>query len=141
MEAKEKNAITVQATIDSPIDNVWFIWNNPGDIVNWYFASPDWHTPRATNNLVEGGGFNFRMEAKDGSMGFDFEGIYKRVIDQKLIEYFLADDRNVNIEFTAVGNKTQVVETFDAEDINPPEIQRYGWQSILDNFKKYVENR
>jgi uncharacterized protein YndB with AHSA1/START domain len=139
MKSKEKTIITVQALINKPIAKVWKIWTTPEDIEKWNNASDDWHTPRAENNLQAGGIFNFRMEAKDGSFGFDFGGVYDKVIINEQIEYTLGDDRKVKINFSAVGNKTDIIETFEAESINSIELQRGGWQAILNNFKKYAE--
>jgi uncharacterized protein YndB with AHSA1/START domain len=137
--SKEKTIITVQASINAPKDLVWRKWTSPEDITHWYFASDDWHAPRAENDLRPGGKFLFRMEAKDGSYGFDYEGIYDSVKENEYIEYHLADDRRVKITFKSDRNKTSVIETFDAEAINSLEKQQQGWQSILDNFKKYAE--
>jgi uncharacterized protein YndB with AHSA1/START domain len=137
MESKEKTIITVQAKIKAPIEIVWKNWTTPDDIVKWNNASDDWHTTRAKNDLQIGGKFLSRMEAKDGSMGFDFEGVYSVVITNEHIEYIIADGREVEIDFTVSGNETNVVETFEAESINSIELQRTGWQAILDSFKKY----
>lgn len=134
-----KTKITVQATVILPVDKVWEAWTSPKHIVNWNNASDDWHTPRAENDLRVGGKFLARMESKDGTMGFDFEGIYTDVKHNKLIAYKLADDREISVEFESVNNVTQIVETFDAETENSIELQRQGWQAILDNFKRYVE--
>lgn len=136
----EKIKITVQTVIQAPIDSVWKSWITPEDIVNWYFASNDWHCPKAENDLKAGGKFLFRMEAKDESFGFDFEGIYTAVKPKKLIEYELADDRKISISFTGLGTETRITETFDAETENPIEMQQGGWQAILNNFKKYTES-
>jgi uncharacterized protein YndB with AHSA1/START domain len=131
--------ITVEAIVKAGLDAVWSAWNNPADIKQWNAASDDWHTPRAAVDLREGGKFSSRMEAKDGSAGFDFEGTYTRVVSQKLIEYAMADGRKVQVEFSKRGNETHVKETFDAESENPAEMQRQGWQAILDNFARHVE--
>lgn len=131
--------ITVQTTVNAPIDKVWESWTTPQHITKWNNASPDWHTPIAENDLRTGGKFRSRMEAKDGSFGFDFEGVYDAVEINRLISYTMADGRTVNIVFTAKGNQTDIVEIFDAENENPIEMQQGGWQSILNNFKKYVE--
>ena len=140
MSTKTANiAITVRAIINAPVQKVWEYWTNPKHIIQWYNASSDWHTPRAENDLRVGGKFLSRMEARDGSMGFDFEGKYLKVEPQKLIEYILADDRKIKVRFDSDGVKTTVTEIFDAENENPVEMQETGWQSILDNFKKYVE--
>jgi uncharacterized protein YndB with AHSA1/START domain len=132
-------AITVNAIIDAPVQKVWEYWTDPKHIIHWNFASDDWHTPIAENDLRTGGKFLSRMEARDGSMGFDFEGEYLNVEPLKLIEYVLADDRKIKVYFEPDGDKTKVTEVFDPETQNPVEMQRAGWQAILDNFKKYVE--
>jgi len=131
--------IEIQTTVNAPINKVWDFWNLPEHIEHWYFASPDWHCPKAENDLHISGKFNYRMEAKDGSFGFDFEGVYENVIVNELIIYGLADGRKVKIEFTCKGNETTIKETFDPENENPIELQRGGWQAILDNFKKHIE--
>ena len=131
--------ITVQTVVKSVLRKVWDAWNNPEDIKKWNAASDDWHTPRSTVDLREGGKFSARMEARDGSQGFDFEGTYTRVVPQKLIEYRMSDGRQVKVEFSQAGNGVLVKETFDAESENTSEMQRQGWQTILDNFGKYVE--
>ena len=132
-------AITIEALVNAPIQTVWEKWTNPQDIMQWNNASDDWHTPFAENDLRVGGKFTSTMAAKDGSMKFDFWGIYDTVEEYKRIEYTLGDDRKVKILFSELDGKTKVVETFDPEDTNPFEMQRGGWQAILNNFKKYVE--
>lgn len=132
--------ITVKATINAPIEKVWERWTTPEHITKWAFASDDWHAPSATNDLRPGGAFSSRMEAKDGSMGFDFGGIYDTVKTNELIEYTLGDGRKVSIEFESNGDVTMVTETFDPERENPVEMQQAGWQMILDNFKKHAES-
>ena len=139
MEVKEKTTISVHAKINAPIEMVWKYWTTPKDIMKWNNASDDWHTPFATNDLRPGGIFNCRMEAKDGSMGFDFEGVYETVLVNRQLDYVLGDERKVSITFTAKDNNTEVMETFDAESENSIELQRNGWQAILNNFKKYAE--
>jgi uncharacterized protein YndB with AHSA1/START domain len=139
METLKKSVISVQTKIDAPISLVWKYWTTPEDITRWNNASDEWHTPRAENDLRTGGKFSYRMEARDGSTGFDFGGVYDKVILNKQIDYTIGDGRKVNIVFSTVGNKTEVVETFETENIHSIEIQRNGWQSILDNFKKYTE--
>jgi uncharacterized protein YndB with AHSA1/START domain len=133
--------ITVSATIQAPVEKVWKFWADPDHITQWNNASDDWHTPHATNDLRTGGKFRSRMEAKDGSMGFDFEGVYSEVIPNKRIAYAMSDGREVVVTFTTKGNETTVEETFDAEATNSIELQRDGWQAILNNFKKYVESK
>ena len=134
-----KKAITVATLIKAPIEKVWTYWTEPIHITQWNFASIDWWAPRATNDLTKGGKFSFRMEAKDGSFGFDLEGIYDRVEIQKRIDYTLSDERKVMVEFVVDGSTCKVIEEFEAETENSEELQRAGWQAILDNFKKYVE--
>lgn len=140
METQNKEVITVEAIVDAPVEKVWEYFSLPKHIVNWNNASDDWFTPRADNDFREGGGFNFRMEAKDGSMGFDFAASYNKIIQNEFIEYTLADDRNVKIEFAPEADKTKIIERFEAETFNSVEMQKMGWQSILDNFKKYTES-
>jgi uncharacterized protein YndB with AHSA1/START domain len=137
MEAKTK--ITVTSTINAPVEKVWKFWTLPEHIKKWNNASDDWHTPSAENDLRAGGKFSARMEAKDGSFGFDFGGVYDEVKTNEVIAYTLGDERKVRVDFTAEGDKTKVVEVFEAESQNPVEMQKGGWQAILDNFKKYVE--
>jgi uncharacterized protein YndB with AHSA1/START domain len=139
MEAKEKTVITVESTINAPVEKVWEYWTKPAHITKWNNASDDWHTPFAENDLRTGGKFSSRMEAKDGSFGFDFGGVYDEVRDNEYIGYTMEDGRKVKINFTATGNTTKVVESFDAETENSVELQKTGWQAILDNFKKYTE--
>ena len=139
METQEKTIITVESTINAPVEKVWEFWSKPEHITQWCYASDDWHTPRAENDLRTGGKFSSRMEAKDGSMGFDFGGVYDEVRNNEYIEYTMGDNRKVTIHFSGKGNTTKVVESFEAESTNPVEMQRGGWQAILDNFKKYTE--
>lgn len=139
METKSKTTITVATTINAPIEKVWAFWTTPDHIKKWCQASDDWYAPYAENDLQAGGKFKTTMAAKDGSMGFDFEGVYLQVIEHQFIEYAIGDGRNVQITFTPQGNETKIVETFEAENTHPLEMQRSGWQAILDNFKKYTE--
>lgn len=132
--------ITVETTVNAPIQKVWDCWTQPEHIMQWNNASDDWHTPRATVDLREGGKFTSRMEAKDGSAGFDFTGIFTAVVPLKRIEYKMEDDRRVSVFFDDQNGKTLVTETFDPENENPVEMQRQGWQAILENFKKYTES-
>jgi uncharacterized protein YndB with AHSA1/START domain len=136
----QATVITVETTVHAPITTVWDSWNNPDHITQWAFASPDWHTPWAKNDLRVGGSFSSRMEAKDGSFGFEFGGVYDAVTTNELIAYTMADGRKVMVEFSAEGDATKVVERFDAENENPVDMQQMGWQAILDNFKKYTES-
>ena len=131
--------IMIETLVNSDLETVWAAWNDPEAIKQWNAASDDWHTPQASVDLRAGGKFTSRMEAKDGSAGFDFEGIYTSVEPNKLIEYKMADDREVSVEFSETDNGVLVKETFDAETENDPEMQRAGWQAILDTFAKYVE--
>jgi uncharacterized protein YndB with AHSA1/START domain len=139
MDNSTGNAITIQALINAPVSKVWDYWTTPTHIIRWNNASDDWHTTRAENDLRTGGKFLSRMEARDGSFGFDFGGVYDNVVINELIEYSLGDGRKVKVEFTSFADKTKVIETFDAENENPIEMQRNGWQAILDNFKRYTE--
>jgi uncharacterized protein YndB with AHSA1/START domain len=139
MDVKDKTAISVRTKIHAPIEKIWNYWTMPEHIVKWNYALDTWHTPRAENDLRVGGKFNYRMEAKDGSMGFDFWGIYDKIIVNEQIHSTLGDGRQVRVTFTTVNDETEIVETFEAENINSVEMQRAGWQAILDNFKKYVE--
>ncbi len=134
-----KPTITVEVLVNAPKEKVWEYWTEPEHITKWYNASDDWHAPEAVNDLNVGGRFKTRMEAKDGSTGFDFEGAYTVVEDGENIEYKMGDGREVSIVFTEEGGVTKVVETFNPEDENPPEMQKNGWQAILNNFKKYCE--
>jgi uncharacterized protein YndB with AHSA1/START domain len=138
MEAS-KTAITVEAIIKRSLEKVWNCWTEPAHITKWNNASDDWHTPYAENDLRTNGKFKSTMAAKDGSVSFDFEGIYTNVQLHKVIEYVLADERKVKIVFTEKGNEVHVAETFELESENSLELQRGGWQAILDNFKKYTE--
>ena len=140
MESKESTYITVKARINVPVEMAWKFWTSPGDIVKWNNASDDWHTTKAENDLRSGGKFSFRMEARDGSTGFDFSGVYEKVIPNEQIKYSLDDGRKVVIVFFALYDITEVAETFEAESTNPIEMQRDGWQAIMDNFKKYAES-
>lgn len=139
MENK-KEKITVQTTVNATIENVWKIWTSPHDIVHWNTASDDWHTTKAENDLKVGGKFSYRMEAKDGSFGFDFEGIYDNVKTNELIAYTMSDGRKSIITFEPQGNKINISQTFEAETENTIELQKNGWQAIMNNFKKYTEN-
>lgn len=137
----QPTAITVEATINAAVEKVWELWNTPEHVKQWNNASPDWHTPHAQNDLKEGGSFTYTMAAKDGSFSFDFEGTYTEVVPNETLAYAMSDGRKVKITFTPMGGQTKVVETFDAETENPIEMQREGWQAILNNFKSYAEAR
>ncbi|WEK33909.1 MAG: SRPBCC family protein [Candidatus Pseudobacter hemicellulosilyticus] len=139
METKATTVITVKTTLNAPVATAWESWNEPKHITQWCAASEDWHAPKAENDLREGGRFTTRMEAKDGSFGFDFGGVYTKVIPHQLIEYTMDDNRKVSIAFNQQGNATEIVESFDAEKENPEDMQQAGWQAILDNYKNYTE--
>ena len=139
MKTLKDNYITVETTVNIPLNKAWNYWTKPEHITRWYQASDDWHAPYAKNDLRINGKFKITMAAKDGSSGFDFEGVYTKVQKHQIIEYILSDGRKVSISFYAPGNRTKIVESFEAEDINPHSVQRIGWQAILDNFKKYAE--
>lgn len=132
--------ISVSTTIKATLEKVWEYLNTPQHIVKWNAASPDWHTTHAENNLIIGGKLSSRMEAKDGSIGFDFVGIYDEITPFKTIQYHIEDGRKVQLDFNFENGFTTIVETFEAENTHPIEMQRGGWQAILDNFKNYVEN-
>lgn len=139
MTTTDKTTITIAATVNAPVEKVWACWTSPEHITQWNHASDDWHTTSATNDLRVGGTFSSHMAAKDGSFGFDFGGVYDEVVLHQKIAYTLGDNRKVDITFSSNGNETEVVESFEAETENSVELQRGGWQAILDNFKKYVE--
>ncbi len=139
METGKKASITVEVEVNAPVQQVWKYWTEPQHITQWSFASDEWHAPNAENDLQAGGKFLTRMEAKDGSFGFDFAGVYDEVREHEFIAYTLGDGRKVAITFTGQGDSTKVVEVFDAEDTNPIDMQQAGWQAFMDNFKSYVE--
>jgi len=134
-------SITIEATVYAPVEKVWQLWTMPEHITQWNNASPEWHTPKAENDLRVGGKFSSRMEARDGSMGFDFWGIYDEVVTNKLIAYTMGDGRKAKVTFNADGTTTKITTVFEAETENPVELQKGGWQSILNNFKKYAEGK
>lgn len=135
-----KPLITVEAIINKPIDTVWECWTNPEHITKWCFASDDWHAPSSTSDFKVGGKLSTRMEAKDGSFGFDFWGTYAEIIPNKKLAIIMGDDRKWDTYFSVVDSGVKVVEEFEAEAENPIEMQQTGWQMILNNFKKYVES-
>jgi len=147
----QKTSITIETVIHAPIDKVWECWNKPEHITNWAFASDDWEAPHAENDVRVGGKFKTVMAAKDKSTSFDFTGMYTAVKENELIEYDMDDPegvaarpygagaRHVKTEFKETSEGVKVTETFDPENENSVEVQRSGWQAILDNFKKYVE--
>ena len=132
--------ITVETTVAAPIETVWRAYTTPEDIVQWNAASDDWHTTAAQVDLREGGAFSSRMEARDGSQGFDFAGTYTRIVPQRLIEYAFGD-RHARVEFDAAADGVRVRVAFDPETTFPLETQRAGWQAILDNFARHVAAR
>lgn len=131
--------ITIHTTITAPLEKVWEYWNAPEHITKWAFASDDWEARDAENDAQTGGKFKTTMAAKDGSASFDFEGIYTVVTEHELIEYDMSDGRHVKVVFEQTPEGITVTETFDPENENPEDMQRDGWQAILDNFKKYTE--
>ncbi len=131
--------ITVEATIAAGAEKVWDAWTKPEHITKWNFAADDWHCPKAENDLRVGGKYSARMEAKDESFGFDFEAVYDEVIDQEKITYTMSDGRQATTDFENLGDTTKVTTTFDAENENDIEMQKAGWQAILNSFKNYVE--
>jgi uncharacterized protein YndB with AHSA1/START domain len=131
--------ITVQNTIEAPIETVWEYWTNPTHVIHWNFASTDWHCPNATSDFKVGGEFHYIMAAKDGSVSFDFCGTYTKIDTKSTIQLFLEDGREVNLQFINEGAATKLIETFEPEEINSLELQQQGWQAILNNFKSYVE--
>lgn len=134
----DKIKLSIDTTVPAAVERVWEYWTEPGHITKWNFASDDWHCPKAINDLRKGGKYAARMEAKDGSFGFDLEAVYDEVVKHREIHYTMADGRQVITIFEPDGNYTKIRTTFDAEALNPIEMQQAGWQAILDNFKKYV---
>ncbi len=132
--------ITIQAHVKAPIAAVWQAWTTPDDIVQWNNASDDWHTPYARADIREGGTFLSRMEARDGSAGFDFEGTYTRVVPHQAIDYVMSDGRRAETTFTPERGGVTIRTTFDAETEHSAEMQQQGWQAILDSFTRYVED-
>ena len=133
--------ISIEVTVNSNLEKVWSAWISPDDINQWNAASDDWHNPRSTNDFRVGGKFSYRMEAKDGSFGFDFWGTYTKIEQYSLIEYVIGDGRPVSIQFVQGSDGVKVVETFDAEDENSAEQQKQGWQCILNRFAKHVASK
>ena len=140
MTIEKKQTITIEATINAPIEKVWKMWNAPEDITKWATGSPDWHTPYAENDLRVGGKFLSRMAAKNASASFDFVGTYDEVKINNVISYTIEDGRKVKATFTSIAQSVKIVQTFEAETENTTEMQRAGWQAILDNFKKRAES-
>jgi uncharacterized protein YndB with AHSA1/START domain len=139
METATTSRVTVEATVNAPVEKVWEYWTTPTHIMKWNQASEDWHTTKSENDLRTGGTFSSRMEAKDGSFGFDFGGVYDDVKTNDTIAFTMGDGRKVDIKFTTNGNKTTIVETFDPENTHPVDFQKQGWQAIMNAFKKYTE--
>jgi uncharacterized protein YndB with AHSA1/START domain len=137
MSAKEM--IHTEITVRVPVEKAWEYWTLPEHIIHWNFASKDWQCPRAINDLRVGGTFNYRMEAKDKSAGFDFDGVYDEVEEFTKIEYTLGDNRKVKIQFIPVGEGTRILQDFQAENENPVDLQKFGWQAIMNQFKVYAE--
>lgn len=133
--------ITVETIINAPLNKVWDCWTLPQHITQWNAASDDWHCPKAENDLKEGGKFSFTMASKDGKMSFDFEGVYTAVVVGKAIAYTMFDQREAVVTFSNIDNQTKITEVFEAENMNPIEMQQMGWQAILNNFKRYVEQQ
>lgn len=136
----DKKRITIETTVDAPAEKIWACWTSPEHIMQWNSASEEWHTPTATVDLRVGGKFSSRMETKDGSEGFDFGGTYTKVIKNAHIDYTIDDGRSVSIVFSENDGHTHITEIFEAENENPMEMQKQGWQAILDNFKRYTES-
>ncbi|KAF0227649.1 MAG: hypothetical protein FD133_1038 [Erysipelotrichaceae bacterium] len=140
MTKSNRKSITIETVISASLDKAWEVWTTPMHIVKWNHASEDWHTTHATNDLKVGGKFNYRMEAKNGNVGFDFWGIYDEIHFHQIIRSTLGDDRKMEVRFFQEGSKIRVVESFEIEDENSEELQRKGWQAILDHFKSYTES-
>ncbi len=140
MTSANKVQITVQTTVNVPVEKVWELWTLPEHIIHWNTGSPDWHTPYAENDLRVGGKALSRMQAKDGSASFDFVCIYDEVELHRSIAFTMEDGRKARVTFTGSGKMTTVSETFDAETENSVELQREGWQTIMNNFKNYAES-
>lgn len=140
-DLSENFFISVQTTVNHPVSSAWDTWNNPDDIIQWCTATETWHTPKASNDLTVGGKYFYRMEAKDGSMGFDLIGIYSHIEPKKQLEYSMEDGRKVKIFFSEKNGQTTILEQFQPENQNSLDLQRAGWQAILDNFKKHCEGK
>lgn len=140
MNNSTPSVITVITKVNAPLNKVWDYWTKDEHIINWNNASDEWHTPAAKNDLRNDGRFVFTMAARDGSMSFDFEGVYSEVIEHKMISYVMSDGRKAKITFEFQDGQTEIVESFEAETVNSIELQRTGWQNILDSFKKYTES-
>jgi uncharacterized protein YndB with AHSA1/START domain len=139
MESLTRTSITVQTLVHVSPEKAWTFWTAPEHITRWNHANDDWHTTSAQNDLRQGGSFSYRMEAKDGSFGFDFGGTYDEVSPNTLIAYTLGDGRKVRVDFRKTDAGTEITETFEAEDVHPIELQQSGWKAILDSFRRYAE--
>jgi uncharacterized protein YndB with AHSA1/START domain len=139
VETGRSTTVTVGTTVRAPREKVWECWTEPSHIVKWCHASEDWEAPHADNDVRVGGKFKTVMAAKDGSTRFDFEGVYTKVKQYELIEYVINDGRRVNVQFTSLPDSIQLTETFEMEKIHPEQVQRAGWQAILDHFQIYTE--
>lgn len=133
--------IQVETVVKQEIRTVWDAFTQPAHIVNWNFASEDWHCPAAQSDFVPGGKFTYTMAAKDGSFSFDFLGTFLEIKEREFFTYQIADGRHVEVRFAEIDGGTQIVENFEPESMNPPEMQQAGWQSILNQFKAYVESK
>ncbi|MGC3943025.1 MAG: SRPBCC family protein [Chryseolinea sp.] len=140
MNMAETQSITVETLVDAPVEKAWRYFSEPDHITKWAFASDEWHAPYADNDLRKDGKFKTTMAAKDGSFSFDFEGVYTNVVPNKTFEYVMPDGRKVRVDFVADGGKTRIKETFDPETQNPVDMQRAGWQAILENYRRHVES-
>lgn len=140
METQTPTVIKVEATVNVPAAKAWTYYTNPEHITQWNFASDDWQCPWANNDMRVGGEYSARMEAKDGSFGFEFAATYTEIEDGKKFTYIMGDGRKCTVSFLPLGNTTHIVVAFDAENQNPVEMQKDGWQAILNNYKKYAEN-
>ena len=139
METTDKTTITISATIAAPIGKVWQLYTLPEHITRWNFATDDWCCPTASNDMRVGGKYTARMEAKDGSFGFDFEAVYDELVPEQRFTYTMTDGRKVTTLFESDGDNTRVTIHFEAESQNPIDMQRDGWQAILNSFKGYAE--
>lgn len=140
MKTAQTQSITVETLVNAPVEKAWKFFSEPEHITQWAFASDDWHAPYADNDLRKDGKFKTTMAAKDGSFSFDFEGVYTNVVPNKVVEYAMSDGRKVKVDFEADGNSTRIRETFDPETENPIDMQRAGWQAILENYRRHVES-
>lgn len=140
MKTAQTQSITVETLVNAPVEKAWKFFSDPEHITQWAFASDDWHAPYADNDLRKDGKFKTTMAAKDGSFSFDFEGVYTNVVPNKVVEYAMSDGRKVKVDFEADGNSTRIRETFDPETENSIDMQRAGWQAILENYRRHVES-